>query len=123
MGTDAIAKGQNRRQEKYPGYFVWPYHIGRLLKRSIKSLQYFFIPYSWGGKVVVKVTGSAQGTATACSGFVELRGIWTLQIGPPAQTQVWTDGTSSNYGGATIVNDGLLNSDPNTAGSGDGRSR
>ncbi len=73
--------------------------------------------------MVVKVTGSAQGTATARSGHSEVRGIWILQIGPPSQTQVRTDGTSSNYGGATIVNDGLLNSDPNTAGSGDGRSR
>ena len=55
-----------------------------------------------GGKVVVRMTGSALGTATARSGFVNVFGKWTLEIGPPAQTQVWSDGTSNNYGAATI---------------------
>lgn len=60
-----------------------------------------------GGKVVVTVTGAAQSTL-ADSYTPNVWGRWELQIGTPGQTQVWSDGTGSNFGGATISGTMLL---------------
>jgi hypothetical protein len=60
-----------------------------------------------GGKVVVTVTGAAQSTL-ADSYTPNVQGRWQLQIGTPGQTQVWSDGTGSNFGGATISGSMLL---------------
>ena len=63
-----------------------------------------------GGKVVVKVTGAAQSTL-ADPRYTYLRNVlgrWQLEIGLPGQTQVWSDGTGSNFGRASITGKMLL---------------
>jgi len=63
-----------------------------------------------GGKVVVKVTGAAQSTL-ADPHYTYLRNVfgrWKLQIGTPGQSQVWSDGTGSNFGRASISGSMLL---------------
>ena len=63
-----------------------------------------------GGKVVVKVTGAAQSTL-ADPRYTYLRNVlgrWQFEIGLPGQTQVWSDGTGSNFGRASITGKMLL---------------